>query len=941
MPLSWNEIKTRALQFSKEWESETSEDAEAKSFWDGFFNIFGISRRRIATFEHLVQKLGGKQGFIDLLWKGTILVEHKSKGLDLDRAYTQAKDYFPGLKDNELPKYILVSDFERFRLYNLETNERHEFLLADLINNVQHFDFIAGYQKRSYKDQDPVNIEAAEMMGRLHDQLKAIGYSGHRLEHYLVRLLFCLFADDTTIFEKGIFYDYLDQRTAADGSNLAGVLAELFEILNTPENQRLKNIDEQLAAFPYVNGRLFEERLPMASFDSKMRQTLLDCSALDWGKISPAIFGSLFQSVMDETARRNLGAHYTSEKNIMKLIKPLFLDALWEEFEKVKSSKGKLQNFHQRISSLRFLDPACGCGNFLIIAYRELRLLELEVVKTLLFSHLKIREEVAAEARMDIGALLRCDVDKFYGIEYEEFPAQIAQVAMWLIDHQMNMRASEAFGEYYVRLPLRKSATIHHGNALRTDWQSLLQRDIKDLWNKEKADAPLHYDFILGNPPFVGKSNQNAAQKDDMEVIFSGVKGAGILDYVAAWYLLAAKYLDENEATRCAFVSTNSITQGEQVAILWNELFQKHHIKIQFAHRTFSWTNEAKGNAAVHVVIVGFGRNEDANPRIFEYEEIKGEPHEVFAKNINPYLVNASDLVLPSRRMPICAVPTMMYGNKIVDGGNYLFTEEEKKEFLRQEPNAKTFFKPIISGDEFLNGKLRFVLYLNGVSPKELTQLPNVLERVNAVKKYRLASTKAVSRTLADYPTQFAEPRQPTQDYLIVPRTSSENRKYIPFAFFSKNFIVNDSCTALPNATPYHFGILTSSMHMAWVKYVCGRLKSDYRYSNSIVYNNYPWPENPSPKQMQTVEAAAQAVLDVRATFPDSSLADLYDPLTMPPTLAKAHTALDKAVDLCYRPQPFPNEAKRMEFLFELYDKYTAGMFAGEKGKKKNATPKG
>ena len=477
MPLSWNEIKSRAVTFSHKWKEEVSEDAEAKSFWDGFFHVFGIERKRVATFEQQVKKLGAKQGFIDLLWKGTLLIEHKSRGKDLAKAYQQAKDYFPGLKEAELPRYILVSDFERFHLYDLEESTEEVFTLENFVDKVHLFGFIAGYQKRTYKEQDPVNIKAAELMGSLHDKLKSIGYTGHELERYLVRLVFMLFADDTNIWEKGLFYDYLDLHTKEDGSDLALHLAQLFEVLNTPEERRLTNMDESLNAFPYVNGKLFEERLPTASFDSVMRKTLLDCCGLDWGKISPAIFGSLFQSVMDEKARRNLGAHYTSESNILKVIKPLFLDSLWKEFETVKTNKLKLQALHEKLSELRFLDPACGCGNFLIIAYREVRRLEIAIIKELLFRHLRLREEVAASAQIDISTLLKCDVDRFYGIEYEEFPGQIAQVAMWLIDHQMNMAVSQTFGEYYARLPLRKSATIAHGNALRIDWQSLIGRE--------------------------------------------------------------------------------------------------------------------------------------------------------------------------------------------------------------------------------------------------------------------------------------------------------------------------------------------------------------------------------------------------------------------------------------------------------------------------------
>src|SRR6185437_15700529 len=421
MPLSWNEIKSRAVSFTKEWKDEVSEDAEAKSFWDEFFLIFDIRRRRIATFEHHVKQLNNNDGYIDLFWPSTLIVEHKSKGKSLDKAHGQVLDYFTGIPDKQLPQYILVSDFAHFRLYDLDNNTEHNFPIEKLVDNIGLFGFIAGYQKRTYKEQDPVNIKAAELMGKLHDKLKAVGYTGHVLELYLVRLLFCLFADDTNIFEKGIFLDYIELRTDEDGSDLANHIAQLFEVLNTGKDKRYTNLDEDLAAFPYVNGKLFEEHLPTASFDSDMRKLLLECCVLDWGKISPAIFGSLFQSVMNPVERRTLGAHYTSEKNILKLIKPLFMDELWKEFDNIKDSKPKLQKFHTKISELRFFDPACGCGNFLIIAYRELRLLELEIIKILLYKFEKIRPEVALDARIDIGHLLQCDVDRFYGKEYEEF----------------------------------------------------------------------------------------------------------------------------------------------------------------------------------------------------------------------------------------------------------------------------------------------------------------------------------------------------------------------------------------------------------------------------------------------------------------------------------------------------------------------------------------
>ena len=975
MALSWNEIKTRAIRFSKEWENETSENAEAKSFWDDFFNVFGISRRRVATFETKVTKENRKDGFIDLLWKGHMLIEHKSGGKDLDRAYKQAIEYFPGLQEHELPKYILVCNFHTFQLYDLDENTIHQFELSDFVKNVHHFAFIAGYQKRIYKEEDPVNTKAAELMGKLHDNLFDIGYKGHQLEVYLVRLLFCLFADDTGIFEKGIFEEYLERNTKEDGSDLAAKLSQIFEILNIPKDNRLKNLDESLASFPYVNGKLFEEHLHTAAFDSSMRKILLQCSKLNWGTISPAIFGSLFQSVMNPEERRNLGAHYTSEKNILKLIKPLFLDDLWKEFESVKNYKNKLDKFHEKIASLRFLDPACGCGNFLVITYRELRLLEIEIIKTLLFKHMKLRKEVAQEAKIDISALIKIDVDLFYGIEYEEFPVHIAQVAMWLIDHQMNIKVTEVFGEYYVRLPLRKSPVIVHANALQIDWQSLLNPlnsidvvakhaniylaeeqtfnydtvNVKtETYKIHKGQTPkpqkiINFNYILGNPPFVGKQFQNDEQKSDIDLIWSGTKGTGILDYVTCWYIKAAEYLNKYspqndtaniDGTKVAFVSTNSITQGEQIGILWNELFNNYKIKIHFAHRTFSWTNEARGKATVHVVIIGFANFDISEKRIFEYEDIKGEPHELKVKNINPYLIEGKDNVVLSKNKPLCKVPNIVFGSMPNDGGNLLLSKLEKEEYVKLEPKGASLIKLFTGGEEFIKNIERYCFWLKDLEPSEIRSLPILMSKITKVKEYRLNSRRETTRKLASTPTLFGEIRQPDSDYIIIPNLSSNTRKYIPIGFKDKNVIASNLALIIPNANIFHFGILTSEMHMTWVSYVCGRLGSGFRYSNKIVYNNFPWPLEPSDKQIKAIELAAQKVLDVRAEFPQSSLADLYDPLTMPPTLIKAHSNLDKVVDLAYRPQPFTNETKRIEFLFELYEKYTAEIFSKEKTKR-------
>ncbi|QDL38361.1 class I SAM-dependent DNA methyltransferase [Rhodoferax sediminis] len=912
MPLSWNEIKSRALAFSRTWADAANEDSQGKPFWIDFFEIFGITDKRVATFELNVKKLGGAQGFVDLFWPGMLLVEQKSRGKNLDGAFKQALDYFPGIAERDLPQIIIVCDFARFRVHKLATQETIEFELKDLHKNIKLFGFVAGYKAQTIQPQDPVNIKAAERMGRLHDALKSSGYTGHPLEVLLVRLLFCLFADDTGIFQPAqAFRTFIEERTSPDGSDLGARLAQLFQALNQPEVNRSKALDEQVATFPYVNGKLFEEPLPMADFTSAMREALLDACALDWSAISPAIFGSLFQSIMDDKARRNLGAHYTSEENILKLIKPLFLDELWAEFRKVKSNKNRLFEFHKKLRLLTFFDPACGCGNFLVISYRELRLLELEVLRA---------GNSAGQLSVDVHQLIGIDVDQFYGIEIEEFPAQIAQVALWLMDHQMNLRVSEEFGLYFARIPLRTTPHIVHGNALRLDWNEVLPAQ--------------RCSFVLGNPPFVGKQHQSPEQKVDVASTYALLEGGGVLDFVAAWYIKGANYAKANSNVRVGFVSTNSIVQGEQVGVLWGWMLAQG-MHIQFAHRTFRWSNEASGKAAVHCVIIGFSPMQPERPTIFEYDDVDGEPHAALANNINPYLVDAPDIVLPSRRDSICPVPPIVFGSMANDGGHLLMDDTEKTALLAECPSAAKWVRPFLGADEFINNIPRWCLWLKDCPPSELRIMPAVLIRINKVKAHREASTRAATHALAATPALFGEIRQPTGRYLLVPRHSSERREFIPIGFLPPNVIVGDANLCIPDAAPYHFGIMTSRMHMAWVKYVCGRIKSDYRYTNQIVYNNFPWPDfsfnQPvahTGRSQAAIETAAQAVLDTRAQFPDSSLADLYDPLSMPPTLVKAHHQLDAAVDAAYAlgggKKNYKNDAERVAYLFELYQRYTS-----------------
>jgi len=956
VPITFQEIGSRALAFSREWKHAESEDADAKSFWDAFFEVFGVSRRRVASFEKRVKKIDGKDGYIDLLWKGTLLVEHKSRGKDLDRAYKQATDYFPGLKEAELPRYVLVSDFARFRLYDLDEDRQHDFALKDLHRKIHLFGFIAGYRKHVVREQDPINVHAVQQMGYLHDALKKDGYAGHALEHFLVRLMFCLFADDTGIFQpKGSFRDLIENWTSEDGATVGPVFDQLFDTLNRPEDARQKSLPEQFALFPYVNGKLFEERIAPPAFNGAMRKMLLDLCSLSWGAISPAIFGAMFQKVIDldeKDRRRQLGAHYTSETNILKLIGPLFLDELRAEFDKVKGNQDKLFEFWKKLANLHFLDPACGCGNFLVITYRELRRLEMDV--------LRAAEKFGAR----IGSVfhtLKVDVDQVYGIEIEEFPAQVAQVAMWLVDHQMNIEASEIFGEPVLRIPLLKSANIRLGNALRIDWAEFI--------------PPSRLDYILGNPPFVGKKERTPSQKNDLDTIMQGIKGAGVLDYVAGWYVKAAQYLTatddtggivaqatpgrkkhkdvrfgkgeavvsdffieladmdsrQRRAIKCAFVSTNSITQGEQVGVLWSWMLAQG-IHIHFAHRTFKWTNDAPGKAAVHCVIVGFAAFEAEKKRLFEYADIQGAPHEVAAENINPYLVDAPDVVLPKRGSPICNVPPIMEGSALIDDGHLLMSPDEQANLLIEYPDAKKFIRPFVWGDGYINNEMKFCLWLTDASPGEIKAIPPIRDRVEQTRVFREQSNRAATNKLSRTPSIFGELRQPAKRYVFIPKTSSERRTFFPCGFLEPEFVLNNTSLFVEGATVFHFGVLGSTMHNVWMRYVAGRLKSDFRYSNQIVYNNFPWPEHMADGQCKAVEDAAQGVLGVRdAEFKRDasvSLATLYDPDLMPPALVKAHQTLDRAVDAAYLPdggkRKWASDAERVAFLFRRYRELTS-----------------
>jgi hypothetical protein len=615
----------------------------------------------------------------------------------------------------------------------------------------------------------------------------------------------------------------------------------------------------------------------------------------------------MFQSVMNDEERHDIGAHYTSEENILKLIRPLFLDNLREEFNKLKTlspalRRERLIKFHDKLASLKFLDPACGCGNFLVISYRELRLLELEVLEILL----------GKEQVLDIHNEIKVNVNQFYGIEIEEFPAQIAQVALWLVDHQMNMMVRERFGTYFVRIPLTAAASIRHTNALTTDWESVVSKT--------------ELNYILGNPPFLGNNIMRASQREELAQFFPKNK---TLDYVCCWYKKAAQYIQDTEI-EVAFVSTNSICQGEQVSILWPELMNRHNIKINFAHQTFKWSNEARGKAAVYCVIIGFGLANREVKKIYQYADVTGEPMETLAKQVNAYLFDAPNVFIANRSKPICDVPQMQKGNQPTDGGNLIIEAGDYESFTTKEPLAKKYIKHLIGADEFINNRERYCLWLVEVTPADLRKMPLVMERVQKCRQMRLASSDAGTRRHADTPTLFRETSNP-ETYIIIPSVSSERRRYIPIGFLKSDTIATNLVLIVPEGTLYHFGVLTSTMHMAWTRYVCGRLESRYRYSKDIVYNNFPWP-TPTAKQTAEIEKAAQYVLDTRVQFPNSSLADLYDPVAMPPALSKAHQKLDKAVEAAYG-RSFDDDNQRVAYLFEQYQKLMGELFV--EGKKR------
>ena len=978
-----NELKKAARDFAYRWAGHGYEKGETQKFWvDLLSSVFGVEDVMQSIFfeEQVKERLqsGTVTKFIDALIPSTrVMIEQKSSGKDLlapirqsDGSlltpFQQAKKYVAELPLSQHPKWIVACNFEEFLVYDMEqpNDDPQKILLKDLERDVGRLEFLVDARSDSLKRELEVSVKAGEIVGEIYDALlpefgeKPSAADLHSLNVLCVRLVFCLYAEDAGIFAKEQFYRYLKSFRP---ENMRVALRELFRTLDTPQEARDRFMEGKLAEFPYVNGSLFREKedetIPPIS--EKTAEILLTRASLgfDWSEISPTIFGAVFESTLNPETRRKGGMHYTSIENIHKVIDPLFMDDLNAEFssicemKSVKARNEKLEAFQRKLGSLKFLDPACGSGNFLTETYASLRKLENKCVK------LRLGRDSALDVFGD-QFRIHVNIDQFYGIEINDFAVNVAKTALWIAENQMMEATAEILHRNLEFLPLKTNATIVEGNALRMDWERLHEyepeptffADRVNVVSPDKIDPnrpmivaepgrhyesvtvvtdSLHigkpeerkgekrrYDYIMGNPPFVGARLMDAAQKSDVEYVFGKTKNAGNLDYVSCWYRKAADLIKRTRA-KAALVSTNSITQGEQPAILWKPLF-KDGVRIDFAYRTFRWDSESENKAHVHCVIIGFSVDKDdsASPkRIFLPDGAV-----IHAKSINAYLMDALNVLVESRQRPLCDVPDIGIGNKPIDGGNYLFTEDEKRAFIEKEPESEQFFRKWIGSDEFINRYNRWCLWLGDCTPAQLRQMRECYKRVEAVRKYRLESKSAPTRKLSEKPTRFHVENFPAGDYIVIPEVSSERRRYIPMGFLNSDTLCSNLVKIIPDATLYHLGILTSGVHMAWVRAVCGRLKSDYRYSKDIVYNNFPWPK-PSEAQKAEVEKTAQAILDVRAKYPDSSLADLYDPLTMPADLRKAHAANDRAVMDAYGFSPKMTEDEIVAELFGLYAK--------------------
>jgi hypothetical protein len=905
-------MRARAVTFAARWKDETSEKSESQTFWTEFLEIYGVERKRVALFEQLAKRAStGNYGFIDLYWPGVLIAEQKSAGKDLEEAERQALDYLTAIKQSDFPGLVITSDFARIRILDLEAKEPKpvEIKTADLGKEYERFLFIAGYAKQTFEHEVEANVEASGLMGELYDAAEAAGYKEHEANILLTRLLFLMFGDDTAMWARGLFYSFVHDRTSDDATDLGAQLAMLFQVLNTPVAERPASLDSTLTDFPYVNGGLFSESLKIASFTPAMRIALIKAMRFDWAAISPAVFGSLFQSVKSKELRRELGEHYTTESAIMRVIAPLFLDELKEKLAAAKGSPQKLRNLRKELSTYSLLDPACGCGNFLVVAYREMRRLELEILKQLR----DLKEDNQLSLDPTLG--LQVSIEQFAGIEIEEWPAKVAETAMFLVDHQMNLELAAEFGLTPDRLPIKKMLNVRVSNALTLDW-----RDVTPI-----TDSTI----IMGNPPFLGASMLSAPQQDDMERVWGDVQGSGNLDYVTCWYKRSAEYAS-GTAARIGFVSTNSISQGQQPPVLWPVL-RGAGFDIDFAHRTFDWVSEAPGAAAVHVVIVGLSRRPKPPTRtLYFYDDLRGEPRRELVGKINAYLVDAEWVLVSNRRAPLQEnVQIMVKGSQPTDAGLLSDISSSDAEKMKAEDAvAARYLRPLLGAEELINGGERWCLWLEGVEPSELRSSKALRERVEGVRTFRLASKKEKTRKDAEFSHLFQERRQPSSDYLAVPSVSSEKRAYVPMALVDPNNIASNLVLTITDANAYTFGVLHGRPFQVWNATVSGRLESRFRISAEITYNNYPWPER-TPEGVAAVTGAANAVIAARAAHPGSTLADLYDPMSMPPDLVKAHHDLDAAVMKAYGLKPTSTDAEVLSELIRRYAELTRGLLDG------------
>lgn len=888
------EQKAAAKKFAESWKGKGYEKGQSQLFWiDLLTKVYGVEDiSAFISFEDQVHL--DHTSFIDgYILSTRVMIEQKSLGKDLNKPikqsdgslltpFQQAKRYITELPVSKHPRWVVTCNFSEFYVYDMErpNGEPEKIKLADLPKEYYRLSFLTKTDSEHIKKEMEVSLQAGELVGRLYNAILKQYHdpenpdSLRSLNMLCVRLVFCLYAEDAGIFGRHeMFHDYLSKYDVKD---VRKALIELFRMLDTKECDRDPYDDTPVAEFPYVNGGLFaNEDIEIPQFNEEIVGLLLKNASedFDWSKISPTIFGAVFESTLNPETRRSGGMHYTSIENIHKVIDPLFLDDLKSELEEIKQGKKaikkRVEMFKEKLSSLKFLDPACGSGNFLTETYISLRRLENEAIKLTIDN---------GQVMFDTGDVIRVSIGQFYGIEINDFAVTVAKTALWIAESQMMHETEEIISKDLDFLPLKTNAYIKEGNALRIDWETVAPRS--------------ELSYIMGNPPFVGARLMSDGQKADVFSIFDGVKNNGNLDYVSCWYKKSADMMTGTDI-RTALVSTNSITQGEQVAILWKNLFE-NGVHIDFAHRTFIWDSEASIKAHVHCVIVGFSKTKNNAPkRLFDNGVKK------IVKNINGYLVEADDVFIESRTKPLCSVPEIGIGNKPIDGGFYLFTEDEMIEFIKKEPKSKPYFKKWIGSKEFINGYYRYCLWLGDCSPKELRSMPECLKRVDAVRKFRLESTSLGTQKLAEKPTRFHVENMPKSNYIVIPKVSSEKRRYIPIGYIDSNVLSSDLVFIIPNIKLFHFGVLTSNVHMAWVRTVCGRMKSDYRYSKDIVYNNFPWCK-PTPEQKAAIEQTAQAILDARSLYPDCSLADLYDELTMPSELRKAHQANDRAVMKAY-----------------------------------------